>query len=233
MGSLGHVPARCWHTHGGAQVRGPGANPPERANNERRWAMCASGHQIRLQIRQQVVGAGIAAYGSGQCAVLLRRPAFQCHGRTCISCPVSKGRHASPGRVHQVFEIIKRAAARAEAAQQCLARRLALVGVAEHDVTVGQGRAALGQFLEAKDDRAVGGLGPCARWRNVRSGCAVAVSGDATAGAVFDRDGNPGCNQLGHAFGRYADAGFVVALFGAHPQMGHFSNPLARITSML
>jgi hypothetical protein len=94
-----------------------------------------------------------------QMAALLGSPAFERDRRTGKARPIAEGRDAAAILIDEVFQIIQRAAARLEPLQQLAPRGLALVGMAEHDVAVGQGGAVLGQFLEPEDDGVGGASG--------------------------------------------------------------------------
>jgi hypothetical protein len=146
---------------------------------------------------------------------------FQADGRPGIAGPVAEGGDAAAIFVHQVFKIVKRAAPGLEALQQFAARRLALVGMAEHDVAVGEGRAILGQFLQAEDDRVGGGLGPKVFGRDLAACRDVAVDRDGADRGFFDRHADAGLDQRGGTFGRDPHAFLVRPLFGPHPEMGH------------
>ena len=105
---------------------------------------------------------------------------------------------------------------------------LALEGVAEHDVPVRQGRAVIGQFLEPEDDGVAGRVGPAVLRHDGGAGLRVTVGGDDAVGAVFDADLNALCDEGGGALGGEAGAVFVVALFGAEPEMGHAKSFVSR-----
>ena len=68
--------------------------------------------------------------------------------------------------------------------------------MAEQDVAVVSGRAILGQFLEAEDDRVVGRVRPAAFGAAISAPAGAAIRQRKHAGgAVFDRDADARCDQ--------------------------------------
>ena len=88
----------------------------------------------------------------GNAAATLSGKAFQRDRSPGIPRPIAKGRNPATAFVHQILQIIQRPAPGLEPLKENATRGLALVGMAEHDVAVGEGRAVLGQFLQAEDD---------------------------------------------------------------------------------
>ena len=152
--------------------------------------------QFRLEIVEQRRLAGIFRDRAADAATLLRRPALERNGRAREARPVAEGGNPAPGIVDQVFEVIERAATRLEPLQQHPARRLALVGMAEHDVAVGERRAVLGEFLEAEDDGVGRRRGPGILGRDRTACLPVAVDADGANRTLLDGDPDARLHQL-------------------------------------
>ena len=228
-GGFRHIPFCCRHPHRLTKIGRTRANPPQGPDDKCGRAAGPQCHQLLLQCHQHVVRAPIGRDSRGNSALLLRDPADQRHRRPCVSRPIAKGGNTSPVRFGQVFQIIKRPTASPEPVQQDLARGLPLVGMAKHDVPVAQGRAVLRQFLEAKDDRIVGGINPGKLRRNRAASGGVICDGQDPLGAFLDRHSISGGQQFGRTARCQANPFFVCAGLGTHPDMGHHNIPFSKM----
>ena len=152
---------------------------------------------------------------------MLRRPCFQRDRSTGITCPIAERSDTATIFIHEIFQIIKRAAPGLETFQQCTARVLPLIGVAEHDVAMGQGCSVLWQFLEAEYDRIQRRVGPGILSRDLATGILVAVNRNGANRTFLDRYADARRNQRSGAFGGQAYPFLVRALFCADPEMCH------------
>ncbi len=157
--------------------------------------------------------------------LLLRRGCQRCdqsapvledgQGRAQVARPEAERGEAAAVVVHQVFEVEQCSAAGREPAQQVARIGLALVGVPEEDMTVGQLARLVREFLQAEDHRVLRRRHPRARRSHAGADRLVVLDREDPLRGLLDREGHPvldetagvGGDDRGAAFGR---AGLVA-----------------------
>lgn len=113
---------------------------------------------------------------------------------------VAKGTHTAAQLVDEELEVVEDRAAAGKAGEDLFPAALVLVAVGKGNVVISQGKAVLGDLLEAEDQGAGGGIGPAAGGDEGRSGRLVlGVVEDAAEigvrGGALDRDGVAGVDE--------------------------------------
>ena len=193
---LGHVPFGDRQADLLAKLGRARANPAQRADDQN---VRPTGTNFFSDMGNQSVRVRKGRNRRGDPAFRLCRPAESRHSRACKPCPVAECRDTASAVVGQILQIVERPAACVEPVQKHLARRLALVGMAKHDVAVRQGRAVVGKLFEAKDDRVLRRGSPASFRCDRGPCCAVAVDRNGSLAAFLDGDGDLDFRSGDHA----------------------------------
>ena len=224
--SFRDIPAGHFSAHGVAKITRSAAHAAQRPDNNHLWA------HIRAEIFGDIFLQGPCRrkglQRSAQRAAACRRPAFERNGRPGISSPIAEGCDATPGVIGEIFQIIKPSAPTLKPLQQAHAVRLALIGMAEHDVPVHQRAVVFWQLFQSKDDRILGGRAP----GSCRGQAAPNVIGQRNSPRriFFQSHLKPGLDKCSHTARGHAHALLIRTLFCANPNVGHkrpFSATLA------
>ncbi len=228
MGGLCYVPAGDGDAQSRAKIARPTAHPAQGPDDQRAVAARVDLGEFFGQCGFQGFGVSVGRNRPASLPAQLRDAAFDRGGCPGETRPIAKGGNAAAIDIGQILQIQQGAATGLEPLQQFAARGLALVGVAEHDVGMRQGRLVFGQLLQTKDHGIARGVGPAMGGDDLAARLRIGGDGDHPAVAVFDAHLHAGCDQRGGPFGRQPGAGLIVALFGAQPKMGHAKIPFAR-----
>ena len=144
MGGLCHIPLSHWRPKCRTKIGSTAAHTAFCADNDH-CGLCMA--QICGDICHKIRCAGKGLHRATEIAFLRCCPAFERHGRTGISGPITKSCDPTASFIGEMFEVIQRTTTGLESGQKTLTIGLALIGMAKHDVPVPQRRAVIGQFF--------------------------------------------------------------------------------------